>query len=82
MKGPHGGELNGWWEDPDDPVHVLNRCAPVIAELWRDPKVRQKLTEKRLRLEESSGLYVLFLFWSFLCFLCLSTGTLMWGLLP
>lgn len=51
-----GGELQGWWEDPDDPVHVLHRCSVVIVELWRDPKVKQKLKEKRLRLEESSGL--------------------------
>ena len=54
--GEHGGELRGWWEDPDDPVHLLNRAAPVITQLWRDPKVRQKLAERRLRLEESSGL--------------------------
>ena len=46
----------GWWEDPDDPVHTLNRCAPVMNELWRDPKVRSTLHEKRIRLEESSGL--------------------------
>ena len=51
-----GGELMGWWEDPDDPVHTLNRCAPVMNELWRDPKVRATLHEKRIRLEESSGL--------------------------
>lgn len=51
-----GGELQGWWEDPDDPVHVLHRCSSIIVELWRDPKVTQKLKEKRLRLEESSGL--------------------------
>lgn len=57
-KSIHSGELHGWWENPEDPVHALNRCAPVIAELWRDKKVRQKLREKKLRLEESSGLYV------------------------
>lgn len=67
-KSVYSGELHGWWEDPDDPVHVLNRCAPAIAELWRDPTVRQKLMEKMLRLEESSGLYVPFQF----CFPCLS----------
>lgn len=55
-----GGELRGWWEDPDDPVHVLHRCAPVVKELWKDPLVQKKLVEKRLRLEESSGLCVLF----------------------
>lgn len=52
----HSGELHGWWEDPDDPVHVVNRCAPAMSELWRDPKVRQRLAEKKLRLEESGGL--------------------------
>lgn len=57
-KNAHSGELQGWWEDPDDPVHVLYRCAPAITELWRDPKVKQKLVEKRLRLEESSGFYL------------------------
>ncbi len=50
------GELEGWWEDPGDPVHTLNRCAPVMAELWRDGKVRARLAERRIRLEESSGL--------------------------
>ena len=55
-KSPNSGELEGWWEDPTDPVHTLNRCAPVMAELWRDPKVHQRLSERRIRLEESSGL--------------------------
>ena len=56
----YSGEVPGWWEDPGDPVHVLNRCAPVIIEMWRDSAVKQRLQEKRLRLEESSGLYVPF----------------------
>lgn len=55
-KSAHSGEIEGWWEDPDDPVHILNACAPAMVELWRDPKVRARLREKRLRLEESSGL--------------------------
>ncbi|KAH8099806.1 G-alpha-domain-containing protein [Cristinia sonorae] len=57
-KSEHSGELQGWWEDPDDPVHVLNKCAPVIIEMWRDPMVKVRLQEKRLRLEESSGFYL------------------------
>ena len=57
-KSPHSGELEGWWEDPEDPVHILNKCAPAMLNLWRDPNVKQRLTEKRLRLEESSGLCV------------------------
>ncbi|KAH9936976.1 G-protein alpha subunit [Fomitopsis serialis] len=57
-KSAHTGEIHGWWEDPHDPVHVMNRCAPTMTELWRDPKVRQRLAERRLRLEESSGFYL------------------------
>ena len=57
-KSPHSGELEGWWEDPEDPVHILNKCAPAMLDLWKDPNVKQRLFEKRLRLEESSGLYV------------------------
>ena len=26
-KNQHTGEIRGWWEDPDDPVHVLYACA-------------------------------------------------------
>lgn len=55
-KSAHSGEIMGWWEDPNDPVHIMNHFAPVMNELWRDPMVRQKLAEKRIRLEESSGL--------------------------
>ena len=55
-KSPHSGEIEGWWEDPDDPVHVLNACGPSMVDLWRDKQVRARLEEKRLRLEESSGL--------------------------
>lgn len=57
-KSPLSGEIEGWWEDPDDPVHALNACAPAMQELWKDPCVRQSLEEKRIRLEESAGLYV------------------------
>ncbi|KAI0658290.1 G-alpha-domain-containing protein [Cubamyces menziesii] len=52
------GEVRGWWEDPSDPVHTLHACAPAMSELWRDPKVRNRLDEKRIRLEESSGFYL------------------------
>lgn len=55
-KSAHSGEIEGWWEDPDDPVHSLNACAPAMMELWRDRSVRKRLKEKRIRLEESSGL--------------------------
>ena len=56
QKNEQSGELPGWWEDPEDPVHIINHCAPYISQLWRDQQVRQKLSEKRIRLEESSGL--------------------------
>lgn len=55
-KSAHTGEIEGWWEDPEDPVHTLNACAPTMLEMWRDPQVKTRLEEKRLRLEESSGL--------------------------
>ncbi|TRM61575.1 guanine nucleotide binding protein, alpha subunit [Schizophyllum amplum] len=57
-KSAHTGEIEGWWEDPDDPVHALHACAPAMLELWRDPRVKQRLQERRLRLEESSGFYL------------------------
>jgi hypothetical protein len=55
-KNAHSGEIEGWWEDPDDPVHALHACAPAMQELWKDPSVRQRLEENRIRLEESAGL--------------------------
>ncbi|KAJ7204341.1 guanine nucleotide binding protein, alpha subunit [Mycena pura] len=57
-KSAHSGEIEGWWEDPDDPVHVLHACAPYMQEMWRDKKVRERLREKRMRLQESSGFYL------------------------
>ncbi|KAJ7897211.1 guanine nucleotide binding protein, alpha subunit [Mycena olivaceomarginata] len=57
-KSPMSGEIEGWWEDPEDPVHTLHACAPYMQEMWRDKNVRQRLREKRLRLEESSGFYL------------------------
>ncbi|KAJ7459085.1 guanine nucleotide binding protein, alpha subunit [Mycena galericulata] len=57
-KSAHSGEIEGWWEDPDDPVHTLHACAPYMQEMWRDKNVRQRLREKRIRLEESSGFYL------------------------
>lgn len=56
QKTPLSGEVEGWWEDPNDPVHTLNRSAETMKELWRDPRVRRRLEEKQIRLEESSGL--------------------------
>lgn len=64
-KNEHTGEIRGWWEDPDDPVHVLYACAGGdfgMIQVWKDPDVRATLTKRRVRLEESSGLYVRFEF--------------------
>ncbi|KAG5350823.1 hypothetical protein C0989_009121 [Termitomyces sp. Mn162] len=68
-KTPNSGEIQGWWEDPDDPVHVLNACSGAMQELWRDPRVKQRLREKRIRLEESSGLCVKIFFSSCIGFI-------------
>ncbi|KAL1950908.1 hypothetical protein VTO73DRAFT_57 [Trametes versicolor] len=58
QKTPLSGEVKGWWEDPNDPVHTLNRSAETMKELWRDPRVRRRLEEKQIRLEESSGFFL------------------------
>ena len=50
-KSPHSGELEGWWEDPTDPLPILKKCAPVMLDLWKDPNIKQQL-----RSEENSGL--------------------------
>ena len=47
-----------WWEDPSDPVHVLDRSRDAMIRLWKDEWVRRQLVEKRVRLQESSGLCV------------------------
>ncbi|KAF7783955.1 hypothetical protein Agabi119p4_120 [Agaricus bisporus var. burnettii] len=57
-KTPKSGEIEGWWVDPDDPVHTLHSCARAMLELWADSQVRIRLDEKRLRLQESSGFYL------------------------
>ena len=45
-KSPHSEELEGWWEDPNNPVHILNKCAPAMSDLWKDPNIKQRLAEK------------------------------------
>lgn len=47
-----------WWDDPSDPVHVLDTCRDAMVRLWGDEWVHRRLTEKRVRLQESSGLCV------------------------
>jgi hypothetical protein len=57
-KDAHTNEIEGWWEDPEDPVHALHAAAGAIGRLWRDEAVRARLKERRVPLEESSGLCV------------------------
>lgn len=47
-----------WWEDPSDPVHILDRSRDAMVRLWKDEWVRHRLVENRVRLQESSGLCV------------------------
>jgi len=47
-----------WWDDPSDPVHILDRSREAMIQLWKDDWVRHRLVERRVRLQESSGLYV------------------------
>lgn len=47
-----------WCEDPSDPVHVLDSSRDAMVRLWKDEWVRHRLVEKRVRLQESSGLCV------------------------
>jgi hypothetical protein len=46
------------WEDPSDPVHVLDRCRDAMIRLWNDDWIRGRLIERRVRVQESSGLCV------------------------
>ncbi|KIO06988.1 hypothetical protein M404DRAFT_998427 [Pisolithus tinctorius Marx 270] len=57
-KSAHTNEIEGWWDDPSDPVHVINACGPAMLGLWKDPNVKQRLRELRLRVEESSGFFL------------------------
>ncbi|KAG8219356.1 guanine nucleotide binding protein, alpha subunit [Butyriboletus roseoflavus] len=57
-KSAHTNEIEGWWDDPSDPVHVLNSCAQPMLALWKDTSVKQRLRERGLRIEESSGFFL------------------------
>lgn len=46
------------WEDPSDPVHVLDKSRDSIMRLWDDHWVRRRLVERRVRLQDNSGLCV------------------------
>jgi hypothetical protein len=45
-----------WDSHADDPGNVLSACAADIKTLWSDPIVRQLLIERKVRLEDMSGL--------------------------
>ncbi|KAI5991351.1 guanine nucleotide binding protein, alpha subunit [Pisolithus marmoratus] len=57
-KSAHTNEIEGWWDDPSDPVHVINACSQAMSSLWKDPNVKQRLRELKLRVEESSGFFL------------------------
>ncbi|CAG7848096.1 SubName: Full=Related to guanine nucleotide-binding protein alpha-4 subunit {ECO:0000313/EMBL:CCA75894.1} [Serendipita indica DSM 11827] len=54
----HAGGTVNWTMDPDDPIHVLRQCLPDMEALWQDPRVRNVLRARRIRLEESPGFYL------------------------
>ena len=58
------GVGENWASDPDDPVHILYKCKGDMIRLWEDPGVQSVLKKRKLRLEESSGLWVSFPFQS------------------
>jgi guanine nucleotide-binding protein subunit alpha len=50
------------FDDPKDPGALINACGLDMIALWHDPAVKRLLTKNKLRLEETSGLWVLFVF--------------------
>jgi len=51
-------EVGGWWDDPSDPVHLLNACADDMISLWNHPTAKEALSKQRMRMEESSGFFL------------------------
>ena len=45
-------------DNPNDPAIVLNACTEDIVKLWNHPTVNELLHERKIRLEDMSGLYV------------------------
>jgi hypothetical protein len=52
------GGLVNWTLDPDDPIHILQRCTPDMESLWHDQRVREILRARRVRLEDNPGFYL------------------------
>ena len=46
-------------ETPDDTQCMLDSCCDDMVALWRNPSVRAILQRRKVRLEESPGLYVI-----------------------
>jgi guanine nucleotide-binding protein subunit alpha len=44
--------------DPGDAAAIISACRPELLKLWDDPFVHAVIAKRKLRLEESSGLYV------------------------
>lgn len=54
-------EERGWWEDPNDPGHILHTCVAGqwgIRALWQDSSVRMTLAKRHMRIEDSAGFYL------------------------
>lgn len=45
--------------DSHDPTQIIHSCREDILDLWHEPVVREVLRRRKVRLEESPGLYVL-----------------------
>ncbi|KAG8897998.1 hypothetical protein FRB99_007732 [Tulasnella sp. 403] len=46
------------WEDKSDPGRIFHSCGPDMIGLWKDPWVRQRLKQMRVRPEENSGFFL------------------------
>lgn len=58
-RGENGyGDAVNWTLDPNDPIHVLQRCTPDMEALWNDDRVKEVLRKRRVRLEDSPGFYL------------------------
>jgi len=57
-RGADEGEEVDWTAYPNDPIHVLRRCAADMELLWEDERVQEILRRRRARLEESPGFYL------------------------
>jgi len=54
------------WDDPEDPSGILHSCSQDMIQLWDNPNIKQLLVKQNARMEDHSGLYVIFFFCFFL----------------